>query len=214
MPKTFPDFSFEKELWIKGHKFVGGIDEVGRGAFAGPVVAACVVFRSSFVIQENAAEIVNDSKKLSPKQRELANIWIKRNSLKWGIGKAGVAEINKYGIKKATEIAMRKAIANCKIKLDYILIDAFYVPHTKGLRRKKQKPIVKGDTLSISIAAASIIAKVHRDRLMIALSKNIKYQKYKWNENKGYGTKSHREAIEKHGPVIYHRKDFIRNVKS
>jgi ribonuclease HII len=128
-----------------------------------------------------------------------------------------VAQINNLGIKKASEIAFRRAIANCKqslpqggkLKIDYLLIDAFYIPYVKGLRRKNQKAIIKGDTKSISIAAASIIAKVYRDKLMQKLGKHPKYKKYGWGRNKGYGTLEHRSAIKKYGITRQHRKQFV-----
>lgn len=207
-----PDFSYEQNLWEKGFKNIAGIDEVGRGCLAGPVVTGCVVFDSlSFRPREESGEIpiINDSKKLSPKQRKLANDWIKKNSLKWGLGSATVPEINKHGIVKATNIAFRRAIINSEVKVDHLLIDAFYVPFIKGLRRKNQTPIIKGDCLSVSIAAASIIAKVHRDNLMLSLSKNPKYKKYGWGRNKGYGTKEHQLAIKKHGQTRLHRVSFL-----
>lgn len=209
---TFPDFSFEKKIYKKGYRVIAGMDEVGRGSFAGPVVAAAVAFapNSKFEILNSKQIRINDSKKLNSKQRELASFWIKRNVTCYGIGKASVGEINKFGIKKASEMAFRRAIKNCNKRIDYLLIDAFYIPFIKGLRRRNQLPIIKGDTKSLSIAAASIIAKVYRDKLMTTLSQNSKYKKYKWDENKGYGTLSHRKAIKKYGPTRYHRKGFIR----
>src|SRR5258708_18464889 len=206
--QSLPDFKFEKELWQKGIRIIGGADEVGRGAFAGPVVAACVVFRSGFVFSDAEGELINDSKKLSSKKREIADIWIKENSLAYGIGSASVAEINKHGIVKATNKAFRRAIENCDLKIENLLVDAFYVSRVHGIIRNKQTAIIKGDSLSVSIASASIIAKVYRDKLMVALSKNIKYEKYKWNENKGYGTKSHRQIIQKEGISRLHRTKF------
>ncbi len=200
-----PDFSFEKKLWKK-YKFVAGMDEVGRGSFAGPVVTACVIFP-----QISIKVLINDSKKLSSKQRKVSDIWIRENAIAFGIGEASVAQINKFGIKKATEIAFRKAISNINKarKVEYLLMDAFYVPYVKGLKRKNQLAIVKGDQKSLSIAAASIIAKVYRDKLMVNLSKNRSFKKYGWEKNKGYGTKGHRDAISKHGTTKHHRKQFI-----
>lgn len=200
-----PNFSFEKPVWKKGFKAIAGVDEVGRGSFAGPVVAGCVVFSPEVKIPKEI--VINDSKLVSPKRRLIASDWIKGNAISWGIGEGSVAQINKFGIKKATEIAFRKAIK--KVSPDYLLIDAFYIPYVKGLRRKNQMAIVKGDTKSLSIAAASIIAKVYRDKLMTALSKKPKYKKYKWGKNKGYGTRLHRNAIKKYGITKYHRKDFV-----
>jgi len=205
MKSKLPDFSFEKPLWKKGYKVVAGIDEVGRGALAGPVVTGAVIFQ----IDERIEILINDSKKLTQKSREVASIWIKDKALGWGIGKASVAEINKYGIVGATNKAFRRALKNTNFKIDYLLIDAFYVPYIKGIKRKNQKPIIKGDSKSLSIAAASIIAKVERDAIMTKLSTNAKYRKYLWNENKGYGTLRHREAIKTHGKTRLHRVSFL-----
>ena len=208
---SFPDFSFERKCWRKGFKVVAGADEVGRGSFAGPVVAGCVAFAPGSKFDELSSRkiFINDSKKVTPKRRKTASYWIKKHALTYGIGWATVGEINRLGIKKASEIAFRRAIKNCGKKIDYLLIDAFYVPHTKGLRRKNQKPIIKGDSKSFSIASASIIAKVYRDNLMTKLSDEPKYKKYKWDENKGYGTSSHRKAIRQFGITRLHRKKFV-----
>lgn len=229
---TLPDFSFEKKLHRQGYRLIAGVDEVGRGCFAGPVVAGCVVFDSKRVTRvgephgrgpvlvsrrkgrgaderQDPRIIINDSKKLSPKRREVADKWIRKNATTFGIGAASVSQINKLGIKKATEIAFRKAIKNCEVQIDYLLIDAFYIPYVRGLRRKNQKAIIKGDTKSISIAAASIIAKVYRDKLMADLSKKPKYKKYKWHKNKGYGTKEHQKMIREYGISNLHRKQFV-----
>lgn len=235
----FPNFYFEKSVWKNGYEFVAGIDEVGRGAFAGPVVAGCVVFEKQTVTkikelikdQELNKIKINDSKKLSAKQRENADVWIKVNALAWGIGEATAREIDRLGIVKATNRAMRRAIGNANQrlhkKIQYLLIDAFYLPYIKGIRmpvksqRRRgkgsvlqnsssgsQKAIVKGDEKSFSIACSSIIAKVYRDKLMTKLGKRKKYQKYGWDKNKGYGTKYHREVINKFGEAYYHRKSF------
>ena len=221
MLNSYPDFKEETELHEKGYRTIAGIDEVGRGCFAGPVVTGCVVFPNDFWIlplsspnaippaSRHPSVVINDSKKLTPKQREIADKWIRKNALAVGIGVASVKEINKVGIKKATEIAFRRAIKNAGVKIDYLLIDAFYIPHVRGLRHKNQKAIIKGDGKSVSIAAASIVAKVYRDRLMESLSQKRKYRKYKWHVNKGYGTLSHRELILKYGTSIYHRTQFV-----
>lgn len=220
--KRLPDFSFEKNLSKKGFNFIGGVDEVGRGPLAGPVVAGCVVFSKESLKAyvktselKNEKIIINDSKKLSPIAREKADKWIKTNSKFWGIGESSVGVINKLGITKATEMAFRKAINDVRKRggnVDYLLIDAFYAPYVKGLRRKNQKAIIKGDEKSVSIAAASIIAKVYRDRLMTNLSKKKQYKKYGWDRNKGYGTKEHRAALRTYGPSKMHRSLFIRNL--
>jgi ribonuclease HII len=226
---TLPDFLFERKLHKQGYKLIAGIDEVGRGAFAGAVVAGCVVFApdSELLIlmaklDFNSKLVINDSKKLTPKQREKADKWIRENCLACAVGSASVAQINKLGIKKATEIAFRKAIFETNkclcgsavhqfssSSVDYLLIDAFNIPRVSGFPLHKQNAIIKGDSRSISIAAASIIAKVHRDNLMTGLSKKLKYKKYQWHKNKGYGTREHREAISKYGATRLHRKTFV-----
>lgn len=200
-----PNFSEEERLWEKGFKYVAGADEVGRGAFAGPVVAAAVVFSPNTRIKVK----INDSKKLTPTQRENADKWIRENALACGVGECPTSKINKLGIVKATRIAFRRAIKKLNNKADYLLVDAFYLPYTRGLKRKNQKAIIKGDTKSVSIAAASIIAKVYRDSLMRGLSK--KHKKYGWEANAGYGTKKHTDAIRKYGITSYHRKEFVKN---
>jgi len=200
-----PNFSFEKALWKKGYKFIAGVDEVGRGCFAGPVVAGCVVFSHKPYKLGNIR--VDDSKKLSLKQRREASFWIKENALVWGIGEASVSLINRIGMGKATKVAFRRAIKAVNKKLDFLLIDAFYIPYVRGLKRKNQKAIVDGDEKSLTIAAASIIAKIYRDSLMKKLSS--KHPKYGWTRNKGYGTKEHLGALRKYGLTRHHRKQFV-----
>lgn len=210
---NYPDFEFERKFWEKGFSAVGGIDEVGRGSLAGPVVAGCAVF-SKKIIRESIPVAIDDSKKLTPRQREKADRWIRSNALGWGIGEAAAGIINRLGIVKATQMAFRRAVreAQGRTGIDFLLIDAFYAPYVKGLRRKNQKAIIKGDTKSVSIAAASIIAKVYRDKLMLKLSKNPKYKRYGWGRNKGYGTGEHRTAIRKFGITRLHRKDFVKSI--
>lgn len=222
-----PDFHFEKKLWKAGFNKVAGCDEVGRGCFAGPVVAGCVVFPANLKIPQNI--YINDSKKVTSKRRESASRWIKSNALAWGVGIGTVAQINKKGIVKATDSAFRRAIISVKNKnnsgIDYLLIDAFYIPYIRSLKvgrkngfsqRKnpkmhitasRQLAIINGDEKSLSIAAASIIAKVYRDKLMTSLSG--KYEVYGWKKNFGYGTKVHQEAIKKYGLTRFHRKQFV-----
>lgn len=208
----YPNFSFEKKLWKKGYRLIAGCDEVGRGCFAGPVVAGAVVFPKDLIIDEGIT--INDSKQVKPRKREVASVWIKKNAISWGIGEVPVSAINRLGLGKATQMAFRRAIKDANTclesaKINFLLIDAFYIPFTKSLRRKNQKPIIKGDTKSFSIAAASIIAKVYRDKKMLALSKKPKFKKYGWGRNKGYGTKEHQNAIKKFGLTRYHRKQFV-----
>ena len=218
-----PDFKYERKLWDKGFKVVAGADEVGRGCFAGPVTAGCVVFPSYMQIPKTVE--INDSKKLNNRKRKQASVWIKNNCIAWGVGYACVAEINFLGIKKATERAYRRAFNNAhqhlSISIEYLLIDAFFVPYSRGLPVGKkmisdhcaiglrQTAIKKGDSLSISIAAASIVAKVERDKLMIKLSEGSNYKVYQWERNKGYGTIQHRNAIIEHGITSHHRKQFV-----
>ncbi|MFV1917372.1 MAG: ribonuclease HII [Patescibacteria group bacterium] len=210
--KIKPSYYFEKKLWSKGIEFIAGADEVGRGCFAGPVVAAVVAFAPDYELGER----IDDSKKLTYLQRTIAEKWIKKNVLTWGVGEASTALINRLGMGKATKVAFRKAVkaANLKLKvqnekLEYLLIDAFYVPYLRSFPRSKQLAITKGDGKSISIAAASIVAKVYRDSLMEKIGNHSRYKKYDWENNKGYGTKNHQEAILNYGITGYHRKQFV-----
>jgi ribonuclease HII len=223
----YPNFSFENELWKKGHKFVGGVDEVGRGCLAGPVVAGCVVFKKGSSTPNLVR--IDDSKKLRPGQRVLADKWIKTHAITYGLGSASVSEINQKGMSKATKTAFRRAIysANARLgkRIDFLLIDAFYIPYVNGVRsinkklkkagkydnRSRQLAIINGDERSISISAASIIAKVYRDKLMQKLGEGFKYKKYAWGRNKGYGTKEHQKAIKRYGITPEHRKKFVEN---
>jgi ribonuclease HII len=217
-----PDFIFEKKLWRKGIRIVCGADEVGRGCIAGPVVASAVVFPSIsdfrlLIHSEEREIIINDSKKLTPRQREISEKWIRENALTWGIGESGVGEIDRLGIVRATNSAVRRAVVSANLRLlalgrgqiEYLLADAFVVPRISGLRKGSQLGIVRGDEKSITIAAASIVAKVHRDKLMQKLSSGKRYEKYGWESNKGYGTALHRESIVKYGTTKHHRKQFL-----
>lgn len=189
-------YKYEKELYDKGCKYIGGVDEVGRGPLIGSVVAACVILPFDF-----ALEGLTDSKKLSEKKRDefYKIIWDKAIAI--GIGIVDEKVIDEVNIYEATKIAMKKAISDTNIKPDHVLIDAMPldidVPTTS---------IIKGDAKSISIAAASVIAKVTRDRMMYELDKI--YPMYGLASNKGYGTKKHIEAIKKYGITKYHRLSF------
>lgn len=233
--KNLPNFRYESLVWKKGYKVVAGLDEAGRGALAGPLVCAAVVFRDSDfgVIKKSFEEKVkiDDSKKLTSLQREKSFLWIKKNALSWGMGVSTVSEINRYGIAKATFSGFRRAIKEVGKKINsrvnFILIDAFYVPYIAGIKMPKkivrknnrkakrvkiegrQLAIVHGDEKSFSIAAASILAKVYRDRLMKKLFSNSVYSKYNWASNKGYGTKDHLLALKKFGQTRHHRHSFI-----
>lgn len=192
-------------MWKQGFSRVAGVDEVGRGSLAGPVVVSAVIFpvvkRKSPLLAQ-----VRDSKRLSPKKREGLVSIIKAKSLDWAYGQATTNEIDRFGIMKATQMAMRRAIKALKT-VDFVLVDAFYIPYLKGLSRQKQLAIAQGDGRCFSIAAASIIAKVHRDQMMTKLGK--RFPLYKLQQHKGYGTAYHRGAIMKLGPKPFHRKTFI-----
>jgi len=197
--KQKPTFEYETKFWSKGLQYIAGVDEVGRGCFAGPVVAAAVILPSDFSVTDK----INDSKKLAPKIRtDLAAI-IQKHALAFSIAEVSVSVINKSGIGEAAQQAFTNAIHGLRINPEHILIDAFYI---KSLQKEKQTPIIHGDCLSISIAAASIIAKVYRDALMQKLHDS--YKVYDFFTNKGYGTKKHREAIGKYGLCDLHRKSF------
>lgn len=210
-----PNFSYERKLWSRGYKYVIGVDEVGRGALAGPVVAGAVVFSSDKKRTEMIENLgVDDSKKLSANRREELAGEIKRCVLAWAVGKVSNRFIDRYGIAKATEKAMRKAIYNLFTKGQFLietkvflLIDAFNIKYVRGIGLENQKAIVKGDEKCMSIAAASIVAKVYRDGLMKRLA--LKFSKYHWDTNVGYGTKAHQKAIKQYGLTRYHRASFI-----
>lgn len=187
---------FENELYESGIKYIAGIDEVGRGPLVGPVVTAAVILPRDFY-----DERINDSKKLTEKKRELLYDVIMENAVSVGIGISSEDVIDDINILEATKKAMIEAINNLSVKPDHLLIDAVKlnvdIPQTS---------IIKGDAKSESIAAASIIAKVTRDRMMIELDKE--HPEYDFKHNKGYGTKKHIEAIEKYGILKEHRKTF------
>ncbi len=194
-----PTSQIEKGLWEQGYSFVCGLDEVGRGCFAGPICVGAVIFPKDFQIIEGLA----DSKLLKPRQRLKLAEEIKKQALAWSIAEIGVSAINKSGIGKAGQMAFRKALKLLPKQADFVLIDAFYVQH---LNRKKQRPVKDGDKICASISAASIIAKVYRDKLMKKLDK--KYPVYGFSKHKGYGTKRHQAAIKQYGLSRLHRKSF------
>lgn len=197
-----PDYIYEKELSEKGYKFICGVDEAGRGPLAGPVCAAAVILPID-------AEIpgLNDSKKLSEKKREALFPVAIEKAVAYSIAYATVEEIEKHNILNATFIAMNRAIEGLNIPADYALVD--------GNRPPKDCPVpvttvVKGDSLSMSIAAASILAKVSRDRLMTEIDK--KYPQYNFKKHKGYGTAEHMGCIRAFGPCPEHRPSFLKKL--
>lgn len=194
-----PSLDEEDKLWRKGYSLICGLDEVGRGSFAGSVVVGAVIFPKDVILPKGLA----DSKLLKAQTRERLDKEIKKIAIFWAVSEIAVLHINKLGIAKATQMAFRKAIKNLKVKADFVLIDAFYIKH---FNRKRQKPIKNGDKICASISAASIIAKVYRDNLMVKL--HNKYPQYNFAKHKGYGTKEHQKAIKKHGLCRIHRKSF------
>lgn len=190
---------YEKKYAGKG--YVCGIDEAGRGPLAGPVVAAAVILPANrdFIY-------LNDSKKVTEKRREVLFDEITKEAVAYGIGMASCEEIDEINILQATYLAMKRAVENMVVKPDVCLNDAVTIPDVDI----EQVPIVKGDAKSVSIAAASIVAKVTRDRLMQMLDRE--YPEYGFAKHKGYGTKEHRDAIRRMGATPYHRKTFLGNI--
>lgn len=191
---------YESEAYKKGFKYIAGIDEAGRGPLAGPVVAAVVILPENIFINN-----LKDSKKLSPKQRDELYEQIKNKALAFEIGMADEKSIDDINIFNATKKAMEQAVNSLKLKPDILLIDAMKLDNLNI----SQISITKGDNLSISIAAASIIAKVTRDRIIEEYD-NI-YPQYGFAKHKGYGTKEHIEAIKKYGICPIHRISFVKN---
>lgn len=188
---------FEDEARAEGHRVVAGVDEVGRGALCGPVVAAAVVLGEGF-----DATGLDDSKRLTRRQRELLDARVRERARGFGIGLASPEEIDRVNILKATLLAMRRAVCALPEAPDLLLVDALTIP---GLA-VEQRPIVKGDALSVSIAAASIVAKVTRDRLMCRL--DALYPAYGFSSHAGYITPRHTAAVRRHGPCSQHRRSF------
>ncbi len=185
-------------------KIIAGVDEVGRGSLVGPVYAAAVILNKSI-----NKKLLKDSKTIAKDKRELLSSYIKRNSV-WAISKASVKEIEKINILQASLLAMKRAIKKLKKKPSHVLIDGNKLPK---LNNYKLKSVIKGDQKIPSISAASIIAKVARDRVITNLGK--KFKGYKWEQNCGYGTRQHLKAIKKLGITPQHRKTFspIKKVK-
>ncbi|MBO5179781.1 MAG: ribonuclease HII [Clostridia bacterium] len=193
---------YEEDCFNRGIELVAGIDEAGRGPLAGPVVAAAVILPKHALI-----EGVNDSKKISEKKREKLYDDIINTAIAWGVGIVDNNVIDEINILNATRMAMHNAIEALKVKPEYILIDAEKKVDTNGI---PFMPIIKGDALSISIAAASIVAKVTRDRMMREYDEI--FPVYGFEKHKGYGTKMHTEAIKEHGMCMIHRKSFLKNI--
>ena len=189
--------SFERGAISRGYRLVAGVDEAGRGPLAGPVVAGAVILPEGFLIEGLA-----DSKTLSQPQRERLYALVMENAVAVGVGMADPAQIDRVNILQATLLAMRGAVAAMAPAPDFLLIDGLNTIDWPG----PQQAIVKGDALSHSISAASVVAKVTRDRIMEKLA--AEYPMYGFAQHKGYGSREHREAIKKHGPCPAHRMTF------
>ena len=193
-----PTLRYEKKAYASGARLVAGIDEAGRGPLAGPVVAGAAILPRTF-----RHKTLNDSKQLTPKERDAIYAELTADpSISWAVGISEVEIIDRYNILAATWRAMKAAVDALPVAPDHLLIDGLPVPVFKT----RQTAIVQGDCKSFSIAAASVIAKVTRDRLMLKLHEQ--YPDYNFAEHKGYGTPEHFAALEKHGPSPVHRKSF------
>ncbi len=195
------DYSIENEYREKGFNIICGVDEAGRGPLAGPVYAAAVILSSDCVI-----EGLNDSKKLTEKKREALFDEIKEKALAYGIASADEKEIDEINILNATFLAMKRAIASLSVRPDLALIDGNQKPHTDI----EEVTVIKGDAKSMSIAAASVLAKVSRDRFMLEMAE--KYPQYEFARHKGYGTKLHYEKIAQYGVCDIHRRTFLKKI--
>lgn len=202
-----PTFKQERALWKKGYKVVVGMDEVGRGPLAGPVVAAACVFQPNFIMPRALQKELRDSKKLSPKKRlKFYRFFRSHPAAQWGIGSVSEKIIDAINIFQATKLAMKRALERLEKKAgkaDSLLIDGTFFIESEVL----QKPIRKGDELVASCAAASIIAKVARDRIMARYHRI--YPVYGFDRHKGYGTKLHFATLAQYGPCKIHRKSFF-----
>ena len=197
-----PDYEFEKAAVNSGFSCICGVDEAGRGPLAGPVCAAAVILPEGAVI-----EGLDDSKKLTEKKRERLYDIIKETAVAYSVAYGTLEEIETVNILEATYLAMNRAIEGLSVKPDFALIDGNRIP--RGIKIPCET-IVKGDSKSMSVAAASVLAKVTRDRLMLEYDK--KYPEYNFKKHKGYGTKEHTELIKQYGPCEIHRLSFLKNI--
>lgn len=200
-----PNLKEEEKLYAQNYQYVAGVDEVGRGAWAGSVVAAAIIMKNEKGKMKNGRRRIykiRDSKSILAKKRETLFQKIKEQCLDYSIGIVEAEIIDKIGIGVASKLAMKRAISNLKIKPDFILIDAFKLPEIKI----PTKAIKKGDRYCLSIASASIVAKVVRDKMMIQAHQ--KFPRYGFDKHKGYGTRLHQERLKKYGHCSLHRKSF------
>lgn len=194
-----PTLEREEALWAEGCSWVAGLDEVGRGPLAGPVVAAAVVFRAG----QRPIDELRDSKVMTAKQRERVAGEIRAAALAFALGAASVREIDRVNIRRATALAMRRALARLGIRPDHILLDGNPLPEIDAVH----EAIVDGDALCHTIAAAGVLAKCVRDRLMVSLAK--RYPDFGWDDNKGYATRRHLVELGRLGPTRHHRMSFM-----
>lgn len=195
-----PDFSFESSLWKNGCHYVAGIDEAGRGALAGPVVAAVVIFPADTSLK--ILDGVRDSKEMTPSMRDQWAERLRELALAWGVGLATSQEIDALGIVPATRTAAQRAIDSLHVAPQHILLDYLFLPDSPI----PQTSLIKGDARSMSIAAASVIAKTARDALLCDL--DTQYPEYGFARHKGYGTAAHRAALASRGPSSIHRLSY------
>ena len=193
-----PTLERERALWAKGYRYVAGVDEVGRGPLAGPVVTAAVVFDHD----QGPIDGLRDSKKMTAKQRGEVSDAVRDAAVSWAIGAASVREIDRWNIRRATALAMTRAVARLAVSVDYVIIDGQPVPELG----REHDAIVGGDATSLSIAGASVLAKCVRDHLMQLLDR--RYPKFGWGGNKGYGTAEHIAMLDDIGPTPHHRRSF------
>lgn len=196
-----PDFSFETALWNAGVKWVAGVDEAGRGALAGPVAAGVIIFPPDTDLEVRLAG-VRDSKQMTPKARQEWAERLPELALAWGVGFASAEEIDDIGIAPATRLAIQRALQSLQVAPQHLLVDYMRLPECN----LPQTPLIKGDARSLSIAAASVLAKANRDALLRDLDRE--YPGYGLAIHKGYGTPAHFAALRKLGPAPIHRRSF------
>ncbi len=201
MVHSSPDLSIEFPLWAAGSAHLAGLDEAGRGAWAGPVSAGAVIFPQDASLCAQLSG-VRDSKQMTARQRSAWAVEIRRAALAWGVGFAGQAEIDELGILPATRLAMQRALAQLELFPQHLLLDAVRLPAVS----LPQTVLIKGDVRCLSIAAASVLAKTARDELLLSLEEE--YPGYGFARHKGYGTAAHRQALQVKGPCPLHRLSF------
>jgi ribonuclease HII len=201
-PAPFPDSSFETGLYQHGIEVVAGLDEAGRGAWAGPVTAAAVVFPPPGSHLDGKLNGLHDSKQLSPNDREYWDLQIRKIACSVSVGQASVDEIDKIGILPATRLAMQRAFFDLQVTAEHLLIDYILIGDV-GIN---QTAIPRGDSRALSIAAASVVAKVARDRLMMDI--DLQYPQFGFAQHKGYGTRQHQAVLNRLGPSPIHRRSF------